>query len=72
MAAFAEQGRDFFPDAGVGHRITGDRSKPRRKPGWEYLLVCVDDNSRTAYTEMLPDEKATSATCFFAPGGRLV
>jgi len=49
---------------GVGHRITGDRSRPRRKPGWEYLHVCVDDNSRTAYTEMLPDEKATSATCF--------
>lgn len=49
---------------GVGHRITGDRSKPRRKPGWEYLHVCVDDHSRLAYTEMLPDEKATSATCF--------
>jgi transposase InsO family protein len=49
---------------GVGHRITGDRSRPRRKPGWEYLHVCVDDNSRTAYTEMLPDEKATSAACF--------
>lgn len=49
---------------GIGHRITGDRSGPRRKPGWEYLHVCVDDNSRAAYTEMLPDEKATSATCF--------
>ncbi|MGD8561701.1 MAG: IS481 family transposase, partial [Desulfarculaceae bacterium] len=49
---------------GVGHRITGDRSKPRRKPGWEYLHVCVDDNSRSAYTEMLPDEKAISAACF--------
>jgi transposase InsO family protein len=49
---------------GAGRRITGDRSKPRRKPGWEYLHICVDDNSRTAYTEMPPDEKAASATCF--------
>jgi transposase InsO family protein len=49
---------------GVGHRITGDRSGKRRKPGWEYLHVCVDDNSRIAYTEVLPDEKATSASCF--------
>lgn len=49
---------------GVGHRITGDRSGKRRKPGWEYLHVCVDDNSRTAFTEVLPDERATSATCF--------
>ncbi len=49
---------------GVGHRITGDRSRPRRKPGWEYLHVCVDDHSRLAYTELLPDEKAASATCF--------
>ena len=49
---------------GVGHRITGDRSGKRRKPGWEYLHVCVDDNSRTAYTEVLPNERATSATCF--------
>ena len=48
----------------VGHRITGDRSKRGRKAGWEYLHVCVDDNSRLAYTEMLPDEKAASATCF--------
>lgn len=39
---------------GVGHRITGDRSRPRSKTGWEYLHVCVDDNSRTAYTDMLP------------------
>ena len=49
---------------GVGHRITGDRSKRKRGAGWEYLHVCVDDNSRLAYSELLPDEKATSATCF--------
>ena len=49
---------------GVGHRITGDRSKRKRGAGWEYLHVCVDDHSRLAYTELLPDEKATTATCF--------
>lgn len=49
---------------GVGHRIHGDRSKRKRGAGWEYLHVCVDDHSRLAYTELLPDEKATTATCF--------
>jgi transposase InsO family protein len=49
---------------GVGHRITGDRSRRKRGAGWEYLHVCVDDHSRLAYTELLPDEKATTATCF--------
>jgi transposase InsO family protein len=49
---------------GVGHRITGDRSKRKRGAGWEYLHVCVDDHSRLAYTELLPDEKATTSTCF--------
>lgn len=49
---------------GVGHRITGDRSKRKRGAGWEYLHVCVDDHSRLAYTELLADEKATTSTCF--------
>ena len=50
--------------SGVGHRIHGDRSRRQRGAGWEYLHVCVDDNSRLAYSELLPDEKATTATCF--------
>ena len=49
---------------GVGHRITGDKSRPQPGAGWEFLHVCVDDNSRLAYSEILPDEKATTATCF--------
>ena len=49
---------------GVGHRITGDKSRPQPGAGWEFLHVCVDDHSRLAYSEVLPDEKATSATCF--------
>jgi transposase InsO family protein len=50
--------------AGVGRRIHGARSRRSRGAGWEFLHVCVDDHSRLAYSEMLPDEKAASATCF--------
>ncbi len=49
---------------GVGHRIHGDRSRRSRGAGWEFLHVCVDDHSRLAYSEILPDEKASTATCF--------
>jgi transposase InsO family protein len=44
---------------GVGHRIHGDRTQGKGK-GWEYLHVAIDDHSRLAYCEILPDE--TSAT----------
>lgn len=49
---------------GVGHRKTGTRQVRRRRPGWEYLHVCVDDASRAAYTAVLPDETAESAIEF--------
>ena len=49
---------------GVGHRKTGTRQVYRRRPGWEYLHVCVDDASRVAYTAILPDETAESAIEF--------
>jgi transposase InsO family protein len=48
----------------VGHRITGDRHDSRRGAGWEYLHVCIDDASRLAYSEMLPDERKDSAVPF--------
>jgi transposase InsO family protein len=51
---------------GVGHRITGDRRGQKRGRGWEYLHVCVDDASRLAYTELLPDERKESAVAFLA------
>ena len=38
---------------GVGHRITGDRTRRSRGVGWDFLHVCVDDASRLAYTEIL-------------------
>ena len=34
--------------------------------GWEYLHVAVDDASRLAYTEILPDERKASAIAFLA------
>jgi transposase InsO family protein len=40
----------------VGHRITGDRRDTTRGSGWEYARVCVDDASRAAYVELLPDD----------------
>ena len=51
----------------VGHRITGDRtgqSNPRGRRqgyGWEYVHVCIDDNSRLSFTQIHPNEKAVSA-----------
>ena len=36
----------------------------RRRPGWEYLHVCIDDASRVAYTAIHPDETAESAVEF--------
>ena len=53
--------------AGIGHRITGRRSgmvNRHRGIGWEYLHVAVDDASRLAYTEILPDERKASAIAF--------
>ena len=50
----------------VGHRITGDRAQrgPRKATGWETLHVAIDDCSRVAYAELLPDETAASAVVF--------
>jgi transposase InsO family protein len=53
--------------AGIGHRITGRRSgtvNRHRGIGWEYLHVAVDDASRLAYTQILPDERKASAIAF--------
>jgi transposase InsO family protein len=36
----------------------------RNTVGWEYVHVAVDDYSRFAYAEVLPDEKATTAIGF--------
>jgi transposase InsO family protein len=36
----------------------------RGRKGWEYVHVAVDDHSRLAYAEVLPDEKAVTAAGF--------
>ena len=48
----------------TGHRITGHRIANSRGIGWEYLHLAVDDHSRLAYSEILPDEKRGSCLRF--------
>src|SRR5947207_4811990 len=50
----------------VGHRITGDRhgQSSSRGVGWEFVHVCIDDASRVAFSQILPDEKKESAVAF--------
>src|SRR5574341_1290002 len=49
----------------IGHRMTGDRRTCTPGIGWEYVHVCVDDASRVAYVEVLPDERQATARGFF-------
>jgi len=50
----------------VGHRITGDRTgqSNSRGIGWEFVHVCIDDASRVAFSQIMPDEKKESAIGF--------
>jgi transposase InsO family protein len=50
---------------GLGHRITGNRRGQKRGLGYEFAHVCIDDHSRVAYVELLPDERAETAAAFF-------
>jgi transposase InsO family protein len=60
---------------GAGWRVRGGRQhyNPRRKDadgkvrktvGYEYVHVAIDDHSRLAYAEVLPDEKAPTVVGF--------
>jgi transposase InsO family protein len=61
---------------GAGKRITGIKRNPhktrrdkiagfdRSMIGWEYVHIAIDDATRLAYVEVLPDEKATTAIGF--------
>jgi len=61
---------------GAGHRATGrvgqrfatrltDKAGvPRGTAGWDAVHVAVDDATRLAYVEVLPDEKATTTVAF--------
>jgi transposase InsO family protein len=50
----------------VGHRITGDRTQhsARGAMGWEFVHVCIDDASRVAFSQILPNERKESAVPF--------
>jgi transposase InsO family protein len=49
----------------AGHRITGNpQAGKSRGAGWEYVHVCIDDASRLAFSQILPDEKKESAVAF--------
>src|ERR1700678_1439380 len=50
----------------IGHRITGDRTgqSKTRGIGWEYVHLAIDDHSRLAYSEILPDETRDSCLRF--------
>ena len=49
----------------IGHRMTGDRGAGRSiGAGWEFAHVCIDDNSRVAFSQIKNDERKESAIAF--------
>ena len=61
-------------EGSAGHRMTGRRRDSGRRTdaegvrrlqvGWEFVHVAIDDCTRLAYAEVLPDERATTAIAF--------
>jgi transposase InsO family protein/transposase len=60
---------------GAGHRVNSRQRQrnltrrdaagvDRRRIGWEFVHIAIDDCTRLAYAEVLDDEKATSAIAF--------
>lgn len=51
----------------IGHRITGDRRQGcSRGAGYEKVHVAIDDATRLAYVEVLPDEQKATTVGFLA------
>lgn len=60
-------GRITRPVGRLGHRVTGLRGfRAHGKAGWEFVHVAIDDATRLAYAEVLPDEGGTTAAAFLA------
>jgi transposase InsO family protein len=62
-------------DGGAGKRITGAHTRHRRRltdaagvrrgtTGWDAVHIAIDDATRLAYAEVLPDEKAATTVGF--------
>ena len=58
---------------GAGSRVTGNRKSQHHRrhgrskrglTGWEYVHVAIDDRSRLAFAEVLPDERKETAVGF--------
>lgn len=49
---------------GPGHRATGERRGGKGGVGWEVLHVAIDDATRLAIAEILPDEKGRTTARF--------
>ena len=47
-----------------GHRVTGSRARQSNGAGWEFVHVAIDDYSRLAYVEILPDERGATCAAF--------
>jgi transposase InsO family protein len=45
-------------------RVTDAAGRRRLTVGWEFVHIAIDDHSRLAYAEVLPDEKAVTAIGF--------
>jgi transposase InsO family protein len=51
----------------VGHRITGRYPGAVNRHlgiGWEFVHVCIDDASRVAFVQVMPDQRKASAVAF--------
>ncbi len=51
----------------VGHRITGRYPGAVNRHlgiGWEFVHVCIDDASRVAFVQVMPDQRKDSAVAF--------
>src|SRR5919201_216752 len=66
----AGSARSFFSAAprrqpdGAGAGGSDRAGRDRGTIGWEFVHIAVDDYSRLAYAEVLPDERATTAIAF--------
>jgi len=49
-----------------GHRVTGSRhgQSASRGVGWHFLHIAIDDATRLAYAEILPNERGVSCAAF--------